>query len=182
LLAYTRILLVLFSLFAVMRAEAGVLYGTGIGHIISYDITTGQQVGVFPSGVHYEGGIAFGPDGLLYGTGIGNIISYDITTGQQVGVFPSGVHYEGGIAFGPDGLLYGTGIGNIISYDITTGQQVDVFPSGVHYEGGITFKPNGTPVPEPATVILLTIGLAGFVYQLHKRAERSSSSVIFAKG
>ncbi|WP_425394505.1 PEP-CTERM sorting domain-containing protein [Candidatus Accumulibacter aalborgensis] len=58
-LSYLRLVLLLVGLLVFVRVEAGPIFGARAGYILSFDVTTGQLAGIFPSGISDQGRIAF---------------------------------------------------------------------------------------------------------------------------
>ena len=151
----------------------GNLYVTSrvTNQVLRYDGSTGAFLGVFASGGN-NGPIdlVFGPDDNLYvldsTAGLLNILRFDGVTGASLGVFVS--RFSGGtdgssLTFGPDANLYVTTgfLGNsVLRFDGSTGQFMDEFvPDG---SGGLDYATDlqfFTPIPEPSTLTLLSVGL-----------------------
>jgi streptogramin lyase len=114
----------------------------GAHHILRFDGTTGQLIGIFNHGNPFLDaavtGLTFGPDGNLYACRwIANLVErYDGRTGAFIDDFVTadsgGLMTADYLNFGPDGNLYVAGQGNgaILRYDGRTGAFIDVFTMG----------------------------------------------------
>jgi PEP-CTERM motif len=81
------------------------------------------------------------------------------------------------LLFGPDGKLYvgDYGAGAVKRYDAITGKAIDTLdPTNEAKLIGPTFLVFA-PVPEPETMILLVVGLAGLL--IARRARRQSNGM-----
>ena len=125
---------------------------------------------------HY---ITFGPDGNLY-VGIydvpGRVLKFDGTTGAFIDTFVAtgsgGLSRPEGLAFGPDGYLYVSSDSGVLRYSGIDGHFIDTFAS-LPYP--LPFGPGGLAfhgVPEPATWIVATIGLAVVLMAGGRRRKR----------
>jgi glucose/arabinose dehydrogenase len=129
-------------------------------------------------------GVAFGPDGNLYvsdagfgcggSTGFG-VYKYD-TGGNLLGTFVATnvLSTPIDLAFGPDGNLYVTDASGVEQFNGTTGVQIaDFIPSGGSTDPLI--NPSFlafSSVPEPTSVGLIGLGLAGLAIRLRSLGVR----------
>lgn len=148
-----------------------------------YNGQTGAYLGTFvaPGVLHGANGLAFGPDGNLYVSSpfSNSVFRFNGTTGQLIDEFirpnEGGLFVPIDLIFGPDANLYVLSQnpfqsqinppGAVLRYDGATGAFIDEF---VSFGSGTL----GTPrpgmlfvsfslIPEPTTLALLSIGLAG---------------------
>lgn len=156
----------------------GNLYVTdrGDNQVLRYEGATGKFLGIFAN-THGNNGpvdVVFGPDGNLYvlasfGATSAEVQRFNGLTGEFMDVFAKGIGSAtdgSSLVFGPDGNLYvTTGFDNsVLRYDGSTGQSLGPFVSsgsgGLSYATGLLFA---TPVPAPATLLLLLFGALGVV-------------------
>jgi hypothetical protein len=153
---------------------AGNLYGVasiGGPNLYSINVATGQATLVGPNGASTSttgGGLGIGPGGVFYGTPTaGRFGTYNSGTGAFTNIAnplkPAGGGY-GALAF--DGnVLYGLNVGSgspppshLVTIDTATGTVTDLGAS-VNSLDAIAFV-----VPEPASFVLIVLGVAGFVF------------------
>ncbi len=148
------------------------------GKILRYDGSTGNYIDEFAiEGISYATQIAFGPDGNFYvaNTIGGGVDVFDGTTGDfiselistsQIGAWPEG------LTFGFGNNLYVSGNGTMVMIDIETGEIINQLGLGEVYGKSLYFYDDSlytTAVPEPATMILLTVSTLGFFVRKLKK-------------
>ena len=143
--------------------------GNNLQSVLRYNGTTGAFMGAFATGVDARG-LRFGPDGNLYVASYDNseVLEFDGSTGAFIKVFASGgaLHGPVGVLFGPDDQMYVSSFNNseILQYDGSTGAFIATIAMGDGLNG-----PRLMTIPEPGTIALLGVGLAGLGFGRRKR-------------
>jgi hypothetical protein len=175
----------------------GALYGVGlnptdaVSSLYTIDKSDGNATLLGVTGV-IGVTIAFAPDGTLYmtsatfnmGTQVGSFLhTVDPMTGLPLSIIPiaplpsGNLVHIGGLAVSPsDGTLFASGREANVSqrgdiYALTPDGSVTLIGStGIGEVGDLAYQ----PIPEPATLLLLTTGLAGLGAS-RKRLRRSTA-------
>ena len=147
----------------------GILYGVFGGmNLRGIDPTTGITTSIARlTGAFAVESIAFAADGTLYATGnasntVGNFLyTIDVSTGVMTLVGNMGLEIDT-LTFDQDGMLYGSRSGptrdSLYSIDTGTAALTNLGNTGVFEIVGLT---SIRSVPEPSSILLMAIGLAG---------------------
>jgi hypothetical protein len=137
-----------------------------VNDLYRFDIGAGTSVLVGHTADTLEA-LAFSPGGTLYALGKldGDLYIVNPTTAGMTLVGNTGVAVgspTGGLAFGPNGTLYATLDDALYTLNTTTGAATPVNPdpttdTGFSSISGLAFL----SVPEPSSVVLMALGLAG---------------------
>ncbi|HTV49434.1 MAG TPA: PEP-CTERM sorting domain-containing protein [Phycisphaerae bacterium] len=168
------------SLNALVFSSTGTLYSASGSNSNIYTINTSTGAatalsGTTGSGVDSAGDLAFNPDvgGDLYESDTkGDLVKITLpppsVSGTVIGSFDiSNEDDMDGMATGTDGLLYGVAGTDIYSINVDTGKAtyVSMFDDSEHYfcsngaiANGATAPLPAQPVPEPATLGLMSVG------------------------
>lgn len=172
----------------------GIMYATGANagpnsgfYSVNKSTGTPTHVGQATGSFTLVYGLGFRADGTLFGNGIdenpgSKLFQVDVGSGATTLLGGHGLTLGrqlaySGLAFRSDGVMVGFGSisasrTGLYTVDQTTGAAALIGDTGAQFggDGGLAFAP-GSPVPEPATAVVLSLGLTAL---LRKRPRRGA--------
>lgn len=123
-----------------------------------------------------SGGLTFAPDGSLYAIDDRSLlITFNPRTGFLDRLNFSVQWGSGDLQFGSDGLIYGFDLnGRVQRMNLTTGAR-SILASGMTGNADLAFQPSA-PVPEPASGLLLLLGLPAVAWRHLRRSKADAGS------
>jgi hypothetical protein len=165
-----------FALITLAARSDATLFGEDpFGNLYRVDATSALATSVGPSGVFGitpDGMLAFGPGDTLFLDVPSFLYTVDQNTGAatQSGAGPLSINFPGGLVFsGNQGYAFDF-FGEIYRINTAAGTASD---AGVGVVGGFgsIHGAAAVPVPEPASLTILTIGIAGLWGHARRRRE-----------
>ena len=106
------------------------------------------------------------------------IFTVETSTGATTPL-ASSINVADALTFGPNGLLFAGNTAGIFTVDVSTG-ATNRLGSQINVADALAFAPTvpePTPVPEPPTLALFTVGLAGFGFVGWRRRKGPNQSL-----
>ena len=143
--------------------SSGTLYASGLKDLYTIDLSSGSGTLIGSTGFNSSGDLAFDSSGNLFmsatgGNGGDQLVAVDSSTGTGSFVGDIGFYSVYGLSFSGSTLYGFTNGKNTLSIDTGSGVGTIVNTNDIRAYGA-----TGSPVPEPATMILFGLGLAGLV-------------------